>query len=201
MLANALLLAAFDDIIGIIVVLLFFIGPVIFRVISAAGEAAKGQAPAKPREPNDAERQIDDFVRQISGQSRPASDECDYDDYDEVMDADVVDDGVGSTNFNRRAEQLGDAVEQADERMEGHLQQIFDHSLGQLAATETVTDDRIPLAKVPVHPKGLEMDSPTGQPVVEVTPSEIAQTIRSPHDMRKAIILSEILTRPTDRWN
>jgi len=199
MVTDALLLAGFDDIIGLIVVILFFIGPVVFRIISAAGEAAKGQAQPPPPEPNEAERQIDDFVRQITGQPQQAAN-AGYDEYDEVMDADIVDDGVGSTDFDRRAEQLGDAVEQADERMEGHLQQVFDHTLGQLAVTETVTDDRIPEAKVPVHPEGIEMDSPTGRPAAVVTPSEIVQTIRSPHNMRKAIILSEILTRPEDRW-
>jgi hypothetical protein len=89
-----------------------------------------------------------------------------------------------------RVEQLGDRVEVADEEMQAHLQQVFDHSLGRLR--KTTDGPPVTAAATPAEP-----------PAVSREPSPaaaIAQMLRTPQNVRNVIVLSEILNRPLDRW-
>src|SRR5262245_26436577 len=87
-------------------------------------------------------------------------------------------------------EQLGDRVEVADEEMEAHLRQTFDHAVGRLQKT---TEG--PAQLTPATPS-------VGASVRrDLTAADsIAQLLRSPKNVRDAIILAEVLNRPTDRW-
>jgi hypothetical protein len=80
------------------------------------------------------------------------------------------------------ARHLGEQIGQLDNRMEAHLHQKFDHNLGTLATRE----------------------STPGQQVVAVLATspaeEIAALLATPQGMQQAIVLGEIMRRPTDRW-
>jgi len=95
---------------------------------------------------------------------------------------------LDTSQFAERAGRLGEKTEQADERMETHLHQAFDHRLGNLSAgTHTITaavtpapDDEIRARVVQNHP--------------------ILSMLRQPQSIRNAIILAELLQRPEKNW-
>lgn len=124
-----------------------------------------------------------------------------------VVEAEIVDDdeltpvrsplsrvsqNVGShfdmREFDRRADEMADATEQADERMAVHLHQSFDHSLGSLgpdaqsitAAITPEADDQVRARVAASHP--------------------LLSMLRNPQSVRNAIILSELLDRPVKNW-
>ncbi|MEC7499834.1 MAG: hypothetical protein VXY07_00795 [Planctomycetota bacterium] len=78
------------------------------------------------------------------------------------------------------------SVDRADERMESHLHDHFDQGLGKLAQPES------------------SMDSSTAGNPNEETPgmvSGIFAMLRDPQGVQHAILLNEILNRPTHRWD
>ena len=80
------------------------------------------------------------------------------------------------------AQHLGEQIGQADDRMEAHLHRKFDHNLGKLSAREATPAEQVVVA-------------------LAATPAEgIAALLATPQGMQQAIILSEIMRRPTDRW-
>ncbi len=74
---------------------------------------------------------------------------------------------------------LGEDVDAADSKMQAHLQQVFDHKLGQLkttgGATALVTGERT---------------------AAELSLDQIRRMLASPQSVRDAIIMSEVLRRP-----
>lgn len=99
-----------------------------------------------------------------------------------------VSQSMDTSDFAQRADRMGDATEQADERMEMHLHQAFDHRLGSISAgTESITaaftpapDDEMKGRAVATHP--------------------LLAMLRNPQSIRNAIVLSELLERPTKNW-
>ena len=84
--------------------------------------------------------------------------------------------------LTEHARQLGEEIGQTDERLEAHLHQKFDHSLGKLSAREATPAEQVAVA-------------------LATTPaSEVAALLATPQGMQQAVVLSEILQRPTDRW-
>ena len=61
--------------------------------------------------------------------------------------------------------------------------QVFDHDLGRLKKTASET-----------------ADTPAATAVSDVTVSELLKLLRSPGSIRDAIIMSEVLKCPDDRW-
>lgn len=133
------------------------------------------------------ENEIEAFLRKIAEQSLggPLSDEDD----DEIIDAVLIDESepeepivaeaVGPRSTSRlvdRAAPLSESVDQADERMDEHLQEVFDHRLGQL---------------------GRDSQEPAQQPERKVARLKL---FRSRDAIRNAIILNEIINRPEQRW-
>lgn len=88
----------------------------------------------------------------------------------------------GKHDFNQEVADLGASVKQADELFDRQLQQKFDHELGTLASRPSTT--------APVEPPP---QSPTPA-------SQIAALLANPEGVRQAVILNEILHRPSDRW-
>jgi hypothetical protein len=73
-------------------------------------------------------------------------------------------------------------IEQIDEAMELQIHQALDHQVGSLASTApTATSDQRP-------------------PADENRPRSVSELLRDPQSIRDAIVVSEILRRPTDRW-
>lgn len=79
------------------------------------------------------------------------------------------------------AERLGHDIEQTDERLQERLSAKFEHRLGKL-------DD------------GNQPTTTTAGTEEETLATEIRDMIATPSGMQQAIILNEILARPTDRW-
>jgi hypothetical protein len=97
----------------------------------------------------------------------------------------VVQDLRGAQEIEARTRQLGAEVDQADEKLEAHLQQVFDHSVGRLKKQATDSVPKTPEA---------------GEQAPLVTAASIAELFCSPPALRNAIILAEVLHRPEERW-
>ena len=89
---------------------------------------------------------------------------------------------MDTTDVTEQAEQLGDEVALADDKMDARLQNTFDHRIGSLksaasdsafATTTTTTAQRV-------------------SPIAD----ELLDMLSSPKSIRQAILLSEILQRP-----
>lgn len=81
------------------------------------------------------------------------------------------------------AERTVDAKEvvQAEAAMQSHLSQVFGHKVGTLAGNQVATA------------------APSGQTSSEPA-AEVVEMLRDPQSIRDAIIVSEVLRRPTERW-
>ncbi len=94
---------------------------------------------------------------------------------------------VDTSGFEKRAEQLGEEVGLADEAMETHLQEKFDHQVG------TLSDDGL----------GSLETSEVFDPLAESRPpitGDIVAMLKNPTTVRQAILLSEVLSPPHHRW-
>jgi hypothetical protein len=107
----------------------------------------------------------------------------------EIVDAELAvrGDNVGRhvAEHERRTEQiaeharhLGEEVDLADDKLEAHLHEVFDHQLGRLKKSS------------------IEAGAQGRQAAVEVTALQLQQMLRTPQSIRDAIIMSEILRRP-----
>jgi hypothetical protein len=145
-------------------------------------------------------RELEKLIQQVAEQQQPPpraprrrmQDEVEVLDVDtaEVIQADVIEaeplheevaahvsQRMDTSDVSQHASRLGAEVGQADEKLESRLHQKFDHDVGGLAARDA------------------EM-----QAAAAMSSSEIARMLGNPANIRQAIILSEILTRPSDRW-
>ena len=91
-----------------------------------------------------------------------------------------LDDSLDTSEFDRRASELGGAVGKADDKLEAHLHETFDHSVGRLR------EGRRPTSASGAH--------------AGLSAAALIASLKSPQEVRKAIILSEILTPPFQRW-
>jgi hypothetical protein len=118
----------------------------------------------------------------------------------EVIEAEPVHESVSqhvtqylaSDEFGQRTSHLGEHVGQADDQMKSHLSQVFEHRVGDLGATTS------PVQMEAVGTVGDE--APSVHRSVNRRADEISAMFRSPRSLRQAIILSEIMNRPVDRW-
>lgn len=88
--------------------------------------------------------------------------------------------------FAARAAHLGAELSQTDERLEARLHQKFDHGLGNLSAR------RLAREAADLEQRGLDT-APT-------LADNLLTLLSTPQGVQQAIILSEVLDRPTDRW-
>ena len=95
--------------------------------------------------------------------------------------------------FTQREDALGKEVAQADRQIDQHLQQVFDHRVSKLEATP---------GEAAAPPTVYEPPNLVGS--AEDVPASFAtgllDLIANPDSLRQAIILSEILHRPEERW-
>ena len=92
--------------------------------------------------------------------------------------------------FSWRDSDLASDVEQADERVEAFDHEAFNHEVGQLHDTSAVTDAA----------DGLDISTPSTEIGIPTSADEYRDFLASPESIRQAIVLNEILTRPTNRW-
>jgi hypothetical protein len=161
------------------------------------GQQAQQQIPAQ-RQPHDAaQRQQQGPVqrppqapRREQQRPRPLQPPIEA----EVVEAQIVDRGNqldkgvrehlrGVEEIADHTRKLGADVDQADDKLTAHLHQVFDHQIGQLVQSG------------PQQTASREQVSPEG-----LSPDSISRLLRSPAAARDAVILSEILQRPVERW-
>lgn len=88
----------------------------------------------------------------------------------------------GVRQIRQQVRTLGQEVGLADDKMDAHLQQVFDHQLGSLKKSAISTVEASPSAG--------------GAPPVKL--SKLVEMLRSPESLRNAFILQEIFQRPAD---
>lgn len=98
--------------------------------------------------------------------------------------------------FRERSSHLGEAVKSTDEAIESHLHATFEHRLGQLGGTTSRAED-----------SSLDEDENVASAAAlavlrrtDTATMDFQALIRSPQNLRNAIILAEILNPPRDRW-
>ena len=135
---------------------------------------------------------LDEFLRKMAEQSLRRAQK---DDDDEIIDAIMVgDEPVAATIVERGAdtphsvpgETLRRDIDEADERMESHMQEVVEHKLGSLGASTSAPADSV-------------FDHDDQLPAVATTHGIVA-LLRAPQSLRNLIVLSEILDRPEHRW-
>ena len=195
--------AGWDDLIGLLVVLLFIVVPVIGQLLAKLRQAqppAGGPRPQQPV-PVDVADEIEVFMRRVLGQQgseetppirnepapveRPVEAEVVAEEPCGERVVEHVEKHLDSQEFSHRASRLGGGVVQADDKLKQHLSQTFDHKLGQL---ETAT---------------VEPSSTSGAAAVEISPTFAAgwaAMLSNTDSVRRAIVLSEIIHRPEERW-
>ena len=85
---------------------------------------------------------------------------------------------IDVSDVTEHASHLADDIEQADERMEAHLDQVFDHDVGKLGSGKGATDK-------------LDRRSDTN-----AVAKDLLKLFRSPKTIRQSIMVAEILKRP-----
>jgi len=121
---------------------------------------------------------------------------------DEVVEAEVVDltptgnriassvqrDFSATNRIGKQSERLGQKVDRADDVMEAHLHQTFDHKVGTIASTTA--------ASAPTNVPAVAPSTQIGQSLAD----SLVQMLRSPAGVRNAILMNEVLRRPTENW-
>ena len=103
---------------------------------------------------------------------------------------DHVSQHINTSGFGERISHMGEEIDQADDRMEAHLHGYFEHKLGDLGGETSRASD-----------SSLDDDNAGQGPSDQKTAAfDIQKLLRSPTNIRDAIVLSEILRRPEDRW-
>lgn len=118
----------------------------------------------------------------------------------EVVSAEVIDDvarqagrSLENQAFDQRAAQLGEETAQADDRLEARLHQTFDHQLGRLQQTSAAGPQATARSATDV---AASVTTAAGNEMLAF----LVDALRSPQQVRQAIILSDILQRPEHRW-
>ena len=90
----------------------------------------------------------------------------------------------GTQEIAEHTRHLGEEVDQADDKLEAHLHQVFDHKLGDLKKST--------LEAAAVSPSQASREGPLPGA------ASIAHLLVDPQNVRNAIILAEILRRPDE---
>lgn len=86
----------------------------------------------------------------------------------------------GTQQIGDHARRLGAEVDAADDKLQAHLNQVFDHKLGHLKSSSVET---------------ALVESEKSAPQLSL--DQIMRLLRSPGSVRDAIVMSEVLRRPT----
>jgi hypothetical protein len=133
--------------------------------------------PARPVGPPPVEEPVDLVLADVAQPAQPLREQRGEDRLRHLAQADV-----------------GREVSHADEKMEEHVHEVFDHKLGQLAGK---SGDTARPATVQ------EASSPEDQvsPMPSTAAAGMAALFADTNNLRQAILIHEILRRPEERWN
>lgn len=90
---------------------------------------------------------------------------------------------LSARSLGEQSSQLGTRIVLEDQKFEGELKARFAHPVGSLAAMGDARAEEVRSQQATATPAG-----------------EIASMLASPDGIRQAIVLNEILNRPSDRW-
>jgi hypothetical protein len=96
---------------------------------------------------------------------------------------------LDTSSFQNRAQQFASDVRSADDAIEAHLHSAFEHRLGALGASTSAAEDST-----------LDSEENAAKAAATTDGLDIAALLRSPQNIRNAIILSEVLNPPGHRW-
>ncbi|MCE9555364.1 MAG: hypothetical protein K8T91_18600 [Planctomycetes bacterium] len=89
--------------------------------------------------------------------------------------------------LGRQTQELGAKIDQSDERLAEQIHSTFDHQLGQFDASQASSDDDTQAtSQADDHSRDMATD--------------LRLMLSDPRDIRRAIVLNEILNPPVDRW-
>jgi hypothetical protein len=161
------------------------------RVAQMRAEAEQGKAQPRPAPPKPPPKRREPKPPPPPARLVPARTEMPV---SQPVEVEIVDtelavrgDNVGRhvAAHERRTEQiaehtrhLGEEVDQADDKLEAHLHDVFDHQLGRLKKSN------------------IEAGHQGRQAANDLTASQIQQMLLTPQSIRDAIVLGEILRRP-----
>ena len=170
-----------------------------------AGGARAGRPPG-----GGLEDEIGEFLRraaqQRQGQPAPAARPGGRPAGQQVVEAEVVrptalgdeiKEHVGeyldAERFQRRASELGEEVAHADDEIQQRLHAKFDHEVSRLAGTPGESS---------AAPGVVEAEEPEDRiaQLPSTAAAGLAAMLSQPESIRQAIVISEILTRPEQRW-
>ncbi|MEZ6118931.1 MAG: hypothetical protein R3C28_20505 [Pirellulaceae bacterium] len=197
---------------GDIINVIIFIVVVLFSVL---GQFIKEKPPGRrqparrvpPPDPaaqpnrNALEGEIEDFLRRAIGWDQPAEAEVVEPEIEEAEPAirtltntqtDSIRAGE-SVASHVQQHRLGETIDHSDERLEGHLHDVFEHRLGSLASEKSTF-------QISEGTDANAWDYESTQTASYITGQDIRNLFQSPDDIRKIIVANEILRRPTDRW-
>ena len=97
--------------------------------------------------------------------------------------------GIGSHQMGQRAAHLSDRVEVVDAEMQAHMRQAFGHQVGRLTNAA---------AAAPPEAGAAAIASSTTLATAAAT--NLADLLKTPQNLRTAMILQEILRRPEELW-
>ena len=102
---------------------------------------------------------------------------------------------LNEDEFTRRGTSMGkEVVDDVTRDIDQHLQQVFDHQVGQLGAASTAGAPLTPTAG------GLMPESSEATSTATAEATDWAALLANPGSVRQAIVFNEILSRPEQRW-
>jgi hypothetical protein len=220
--AAPLFAAKGGELLTILMVVIFIVVPLLGQFLSKMkGPRQQGPVrPAKPARPagqGSVQSEIEEFLRRANQKKEPAANRpprqqppraklAEKPARAEVVRAEVVRERpvggevekhvkkyLDEEEFVRRSKKMGEEVAESDEKIERRLKSVFDHSLSKIAATPGVTASP-PNAKLAETAPQITVATPS------IAAGDVAALFGNPLSVRQAIILSEILNRPSDRW-
>ena len=90
---------------------------------------------------------------------------------------------------------VSDSVDQADERMQSHLKEVFQHEIGNLRQSDPKRSSKKKQKKEPQLQETPATPAEI-QPTAKVSSASLIAQLRDPQSLRMAIIAHEIMKRP-----
>ena len=102
---------------------------------------------------------------------------------------------VGNLSSSLPSASLAGSVDQADERMQSHIQQVFQHEISSLRKSEPKAS---PKKKAKKEQRLQETPATPAEvrPTAKVSSASLVAQFRDPQSLRMAIIAHEIMKRP-----
>lgn len=107
--------------------------------------------------------------------------------------------------FDQRARQLSHVQQASDTEFRQHMQKVFDHNVGNLQSATLGVFEAAGAAAAAAATEAANVaaagaQSSTAPSTIHKRTSDIALFLAGKKNIRDAVILSEILRRPEDRW-